>query len=175
MRNNKLLKQIFPLIALLLLLPWPIAYAADVAGGTSDDEVSIEIAEEALKPSFTAWGKAIGSVPAGDLFYIDATNDTADKVVILYLSNANELINHYTFMNLKIGVYVDSNGEWEPASGSDGKLLPETMLSMRNGQVSFLLSGFAKYKVSVNGGAFYCTNANNDDGGLSPQLFLEVN
>ncbi len=173
MKNKKLLKWIFPLIALGLLLPWPVAYAADVAGGTSKDEVRIEIAEETL-PNFTAWGKAIGGVPAGDLFYIDATSDTADKVVTLYLSNVDELINHYTFMNLKIGIYVDSNGEWEPAIGSNGELIPETILSMRNGQVSFLMPGFAKYKVSVNGGAFYCTNANNDDGGLSPQLFLEV-
>jgi len=175
MKNKKLVKWIFPLIALGLLLPWPVAYAADVAGKTSEDEVRIEIAEEALKPSFTAFGKTIGGVPAGDLFYIDATNDTADKVVILYLSNVDELVNHYTFMNLKIGIYVDNNGEWEPAFGSDGELIPETMLSMRNGQVSFLLPGFAKYKVSVNGGAFYCTNSNSDDGGLSPQLFLEVN
>lgn len=172
--RNKWIKRIFPLIAIVLLLPWPVAYTADVAGGTNEDKVRIEIAEETL-PNFTAWGKAIGSVPAGDLFYIDATNDTADKVVILYLSNVDELINHYTFMNLKVGVYIDRDGEWEPACGSDGKLIPETMLSMRNGQVSFLLSGFAKYKISINGGAFYCTNANSDDGGLSPQLYLEVN
>jgi len=173
MKNRKLAKWIFPFISLGLLLPWPVAYAADVAGGTSDDEVRIEIAENV--PNFTAWGKAIGGVPAGDLFYIDATSDTADKIVTLYLSNVDELINHYTFMNLKIGVYVDSNGEWEPAFGSGGEFIPETILSMRNGQVSFLLPGFAKYKVSVNGGAYYCTNANDDDGSLSPQFFLEVN
>jgi hypothetical protein len=174
MRNNRLLKRIFPFIALLLLLPWPVAYATDVAGVTNKERVRIEIAQETV-PNFTAYGRAIGSVPAGDLFYIDTTNDTADKVVILYLTNADGLINHYTFMNLKIGVYVDSNGEWEPANGSDGELIPETMLSMRNGQVSFLLPGFAKYKVSINGGAYYCTNPNDDDGGLSPQLYLEVN
>ena len=174
MKNKKLAKWIFPLICLSLLLPWPVAYAADVAGGTNNDEVRIEIAEDL--PEFTAWGRAVGSVPAGDLFYIDATSDTADKVVTLYLSNVDELISHYTFMNLKVGVYVDSNGEWEPAFGSNGKPLPEIMmLSMRNGQVSFLLPGFAKYKVSVNGGAFYCINPNDEDGGLSPQLFLEVN
>jgi len=175
MKSKRFLKWIFPFIALGLLLPWPVAYAADVVGGTNEDKVRIEIADETLKPNFTAWGRAIGSVPAGELFYIDATNNTADKVVILSLTNANELINHYTFMNLKVGIYVDSNGEWEPACGSDGKLIPETMLSMRNGQVSFLLSDFAKYKISINGGAFYCTNANSDDGGRSPQLYLEVN
>lgn len=174
MKSKKLLKLIFPLIALGLLLPWPVAYAADATGGIGEDEVRIEIAEETI-PNFTACGKAIGGVPYGDLFYIDATNDTADKVVTLYLTNADELINHYTFMNLRIGVYVDSSGEWEPAFSSNGELIPEAILSMRNGQVGFLLPGFAKYKVSVNGGAFYCTNANEGEGGLSPQLFLEVN
>lgn len=172
MKNKKLAKWIFPLICLGLLLPWPVAYAADVAGGTSEDEVRVEAAQENV-PDFTVWGKAIGGVPAGDLFFIDATSDTADKIVILYLANADELVSHYTFMNLKIGVYVDNNGEWEPAFGSNGEVVPQTILSMRNGQVSFLLPGYAKYKVTIDGGAYYCTNAN-DDGGLSPQLFLEV-
>jgi hypothetical protein len=168
-----IIKWIFPLIALVLLLPWPVAYATDVAGGTDEDKVRVEIAEENL-PNFNAWGKAIGGVPAGDLFYIDATNEPADRVITLSLTNPDELINHFTFMNLRIGVYAENNGAWEPADGSSGEIVPETILSMQNGQVSFLLSGFAKYKISVNGGAFYCTNAN-DDGGLSPELFLEVN
>jgi len=78
--RNKWIKQIFPLIALALLLPWPVAYAADVAGGTNEDEVRIEIAEETL-PNFTAWGKAIGSVPAGDLFYIDGQAYSRDHAL----------------------------------------------------------------------------------------------
>ena len=33
MRNKKLLKRIFPLIAIAVLLPWPIAFAHDASDG----------------------------------------------------------------------------------------------------------------------------------------------
>jgi len=46
---------------------------------------------------------------------------------------------------------------------------------MRNGQVSFILPGYAKYKVAIDSGCFYCTNANADGSSLSPQFYLEVN
>ncbi len=176
MRNNKMLKRIFPFIALLLLLPWPVAYAYDVVNDTADqDTIRIEIAEDSVKPSFTAFGKAIGGVPPGDLFYIDATNNTADIVTTIYLNNAQDLIGHYTFLILKVGVYVENDGNWEKAYGSNGELISETVLSMRNGQVSFLLPGYANYKVTIDGGSFYCHNASGDDSTLSPQLYLEVN
>lgn len=173
MKNKKLVKWIFPLIALGLLLPWPIAYAADISG--SEETIRIEIAEESVKPSFTAFGKAIGGVPPGDLFYIDATNNAADIVTTIYLNNAQDLIGHYTFLILKVGVYVENDGNWEKAYGSNGELISEIVLSMRNGQVSFLLPGYANYKVTIDGGSFYCHNASGDDSTLSPQLYLEVN
>ncbi|MCK4858894.1 MAG: hypothetical protein KAT58_13050 [candidate division Zixibacteria bacterium] len=176
MRNNKMLKRIFPFIALLLLLPWPVAYAYDVVNDTADqDTIRIEIAEDSVKPSFTAFGKAIGGVPPGDLFYIDATNNPADIVTTIYLNNAQDLIGHYTFLILKVGVYVENDGNWEKAYGSNGELISEIVLSMRNGQVSFLLPGYANYKVTIDGGSFYCHNASGDDSTLSPQLYLEVN
>lgn len=176
MRNNKMLKRIFPFIALLLLLPWPVAYAYDVVNDTAEqDTIRIEIAEDSVKPSFTAFGKAIGGVPPGDLFYIDATNNTADIVTTIYLNNAQDLIGHYTFLILKVGVYVENDGNWEKAYGSNGELISEIVLSMRNGQVSFLLPGYANYKVTIDGGSFYCHNASGDDSTLSPQLYLEVN
>ncbi len=176
MRNNKMLKRIFPFIALLLLLPWPVAYAYDVVNDTADqDTIRIEIAEDSVKPSFTAFGKAIGGVPPGDLFYIDATNNTADIVTTIYLNNAQDLIGHYTFLILKVGVYVENDGNWEKAYGSNGELISEIVLSMRNGQVSFLLPGYANYKITIDGGSFYCHNSSGDDSTLSPQLYLEVN
>ena len=172
--RNKWIKRLFPFFALLVLLPWPVAFANSYADDSADqDEVRIEIAEDSVKPNYTAFGSAIGGVNAGDLFYIDATNDTVDIVTTLYLTNAQDLINHYTFMILKVGFYIESNGEWERATGSNGELIPDTILSMRNGQVSFLLPGYAKYKITIDSGSFYCTNAN-DGLGLSPQFYLEV-
>jgi len=174
MNRKRFIKWIFPIIALLLLLPWPVAYAYDVSHA-DQETIRIEVAESSAEPNFTAWGKAIGSVNPSDLFYIDATNNTADIVATLYLTNANELVNHYTSMLLKVGVYVENNGNWEKASNSSGELIPETIISMRNGQVSFLLRGYENYKITINGGCFYCHNADPDRDGISPQLYLEVN
>lgn len=174
--RNKWTKRIFPFIAFLLLLPWPIAYAANVDATASQDPIKIEIAQDSLKPAYTVFGRAIGGVShPGDLFYIDATNNTVDIVATLSLTNAPELINHYRYLLLNVGVYVENGGEWVRASGSNGELIANTIISMRNGQVSFLLPGYAKYKLTIDSGAFYATNVNADESSLAPWFYLEVN
>ncbi|MFC1912471.1 hypothetical protein ACFLXG_04890 [Chloroflexota bacterium] len=172
--KNKWIKRIFPFIALSVLLPWPVAYAFDddTAG---PETVKIEVADESAKPASTVFGQAISGVDAGELFRIDASNNTADIVVTLYLTNAEELVNYYRFIILNVGVYVENNGEWEPACGSDGNQIQSTVLSMKNGQVSFILPGYAQYMISIDSGAFSCRNANADDSSLTPRFNLEVN
>ena len=174
--KNKWIKRFFPIFALLLLAPWPIAYAHDYTNGTADqDTVRLEVAEDAVAPTWTAFGKAIGGVTPGDLFYIDATDNPADIQVTLYITNAHELISCYRNLMLKVGVYAQSDtDEWDKASMSNGELVPETLITLRNGQVSFTLQGCAKYKVTIDGGSFYCTTTNTDSGSLSPQFYLEV-
>lgn len=171
--RNKWLKRLFPYFAFLLLIPWPIAYAFDDAGG--QDGIQIEIADESAKPALTVFGKAIGSVESGELFYIDASGNSADIVATLYLTNPQELIKHYSYLILKVGVYVQTDGEWEKAIGSDGSLISGAVLSMKNGQVSFALPGYANYMVGIDSGALYCTNAGTNGSSLSPQFFLEAN
>ncbi|GAI70735.1 unnamed protein product, partial [marine sediment metagenome] len=91
--RNKWIKRFFPLIVLLLLAPWPVAYAHDISDGVIGEEtVQIEVAETSAQPTWTAFGKAISGVTPGDLFYIDATDNPADIVVTLYITNAQELI-----------------------------------------------------------------------------------
>ena len=176
MRNK--MKWFFSLLSLLLLLPWPVAYAYTYADDTAgQDAVRIEIAETLAAPTWTAFGRAIGGVSTpGDLFYIDATNNAADIVVTLYITNAQELIHCYRYLILKVGVYVESNaGEWEKVSLGNGELIPDTFITIRNAQVSFILPGYAKYKVTIDNGSFYCANANVDEGSLSPQFYLTAN
>ena len=168
--RNKWIKRFFPIIVLLLLAPWPVAYAHtyddDMAG---QDAVQIEVAEASAKPTWTVFGGAIGGVSTpGDLFYIDATDNPADIQVTLYITNANELIGCYRNLILEVGVYAESDtGEWEKAS-------TDTFITMRNGQVSFTLPGYAEYKVTIDGGSFYCTTANSNSSSLSPHFYLEV-
>jgi len=174
--NKKLLRRIFPLIALALLAPWPIAYAHDVSDGVVGEEtVRIEVAEASAQPTWTVFGKAIGGVTPGDLFYIDATDNPADITATLYITNAQELISYYRYLILKVGVYVKSNaGEWEKASMGNGEVIPDTFITMRNGRVSFTLQGYANYKVTIDSGSFNCFSVNGNGGSFSPQFFLEV-
>ncbi|MBA7656460.1 hypothetical protein ES703_64385 [subsurface metagenome] len=167
--RNKWIKRFFPLIVLLLLAPWPVAYAHDVSDGVVGEEtVRVEVAEASAQPTWTAFGKAIGGVTSGDLFYIDATDNPADIQVTLYITNAQELIGCYRNLILEVGVYAESDtGEWEKAS-------TDTFITMRNGQVSFTLPGYAEYKVTIDGGSYYCTTTDIDSGSISPQFYLEV-
>ncbi len=174
--RNKWIKRFFPLIVLLLLAPWPVAYAHDVSDGVVGEEtVRVEVAEASAQPTWTAFGKAIGGVTPGDLFHIDATDNPADIQVTLYITNAQELIGCYRNLILEVGIHTESDtGEWEKASMNNGELIPDTFITMRNGQVSFTLPGYAEYKVTIDGGSFYCTSANTESGSLSPQFYLEV-
>ena len=175
--THRFIKKIFPLLAVLLLTPWPVAYAQSYDGDiTGQDAVLIEVAEASVAPTWTVFGGAIGGVTTpGDLFYINATNNPADITVTLYITNAQELCHCYRYLILKVGAYVEGNaGEWEKTSKGNGELIPDTFITMRNGQVSFTLVGYAKYKLTIDGGSFYSFSTTSDRGSFSPQFYLTV-
>ena len=66
-------------------------------------------------------------------------------------------------------------GKWVRVSGYDSEPTPETFITLRNGYVSFSLYGYARYKITVDGGSFYCLTAAVDSGTLSPKFYLTVN
>lgn len=154
-----------PFLAALLLAPWPVAYAQN-AGGYLPEPGTVQItpAGDTQKPAWSAFGRAIGSVTAGDLFYIDPGDRAADMVVTLYLTNADELAYRYRHLILRAVVYVkNTSGAWEKAAAPDGGLLPDAYITLLNWQASFTLSGPAKIKVAIDGGSasprFYLTAA----------------
>ncbi len=173
--RNKWIKRLFPFL-FVFLLPWPIAHATSVNELTDGGTVRVEVAEPSARPSYTAFGRAIGGVSnPGDLFYIDATNSAAEIKVTLYLTNTQQLIRHYQYLILHTGIYVENGeGEWEKAIASDGEPVPKTIISLHNGRASFLLAGDARYRVSIDSGCFYCHRASADSSSLSPQFSLEV-
>jgi hypothetical protein len=174
--NKRLPKRIFPFIALLLLIPWPVTYGYEASRASAAQElIQITAAETSVQPTWTAFGKAVGGVTAGDLFYIDATDDPADINVTLYLTNTSELVHNYRYLILKVGLYSKvADGDWQKATGSDSKPLTDTFITMRNGQVSFTMPGYAKYKVTIEEGSFYCYGAKANEGNLSPNFYLEI-
>jgi len=164
--TKKLIRRLFPLLCVLLLAPWPVAYAY---GTVSAPEPPVQITVAEATPSMTPFGKAIGSIKPGDLYYVDASNSPADIGVNLYLTNAAELVHHYRYMILKVGVYVQNNaGGWETLS------LPDTYLTMHNGGVSFRLQGYARYRITLDGGSFYCLTTEGENDNLCPRFYLEV-
>jgi len=166
-------KFILPLMAVLLLTPWPVAYAYEnaLAGQVP---IQVEAAETSAAPSWNAFGRAIGGVTTpGDLFYIDATNNPADISVTLHLTNAEELVHYYRYLILNVGVYFQTSvDQWEKATTISGELMPDTYITMRNGAVSFTLPGYAIYKITIDSGSFYSFGTAADGGSASPQFYL---
>ena len=165
-------KLIFLLLASLLLTPWPVAYAYgnNTAGQAP---VQIEAAAPAAAPHWNAYGNAIGGVTPGDLFYIDTGNSTADMPVTLYITNTDELVHYYRYLTLNVGVYVQTGtDQWEKATTGNGELLPDTYITMLNGKVSFTLPGYARYKITIDKGCFYCYGTVTGKSAVSPAFYL---
>ncbi len=174
--RNRFTKFIFPLIVVLLLAPWPVAYAYSYDDAlAAPGAVRIEVAEPSAAPSGNVFRRSVGSITPGDLFYIDATVGTDDIKVTLHLTNAEELYHSYRYLTLEVGVYVENySGGWERASGYDGEPVPETFITLQNGYVSFILGGGARYKVTIDGGSLYCITGSASGGSLSPKFYLTV-
>ena len=168
-------KLILVLLAILLLGPWPVAYAYD-NGMAGDLPIRVEAAEFSAAPGWKIFGGAIGGVTSpGDLFYIDTTDYSSDILVTLYLTNTAELIHYYRYQILDVGVYVQTGAEqWEKATGTDGELIPDTYITMRNANVSFALPAYARYKVTIDSGSFYCISGSPDGSNFSPKFYLTV-
>ncbi len=170
MRN----KIIFLIVAVLLLSPWPVAYAYDT-GTTPEKTAHITAAPPAARPTWSTFRNAIGGVKTpGDLFYIDAADNPADLVATLYLTNTNELTQRFRYMTLQVGIYSRRGDEpWQKITQPDGEPLADLYLTMLNGQVTFTLPGYNQHKITIDGGCFYTQGGNGGDD-LSPKFYLDV-
>jgi len=175
--RNRVIKLIFPAIAILLRAPWPVAYAYSYDGGLSaSGEVRIEAAAPPAAPSARIFGRAVGSIIPGDLFYIDSTGSPADFTVTMHITNTDELIHHYRYMVLRVRTYVENGaGEWVEVTEYDGQPLPETYITLRNGVVELNLHGYGRYKIAIDSGNYRCTAINTDGGNTSPRFYLTTN
>ena len=167
-------KLIFLLLAVSLLTPWPVAYAyGDVLAGNTP--VQIEAAESTATPELNAFGKAIGGVTPGDLFYVDTGNVTVDTTFILYITNTDELARHYRYMTLNVGIYIQTGTDrWEKLTAGEGETLPDTYLTMHNGNVDLTLPGYARYKITIDKGCFYCYGTGTDKNAVLPKFYLAM-
>ncbi len=166
-------KRLVPLLGILLLAPWPAACLYDGAK-PEPEAVKIEAIQPSSAPSWKVYAGVIGGVTSPvDLFYIDITNNAADVLANLYLTNADELSHYYRYMILKVGVYRQTGADWQKAVKSNGEPFPDTYLTMENGRVSFTLPGYARYKVTIDSGSFYCFRTPADGSDISPRFYLD--
>lgn len=154
-------------VLILLLIPCSVAYAYDGAKA-NETSMTIEPADATSAPHIDAFSNAIGGVEAGDLFFIDVSNTPLDTPFTLYMTNVDELVHSYRYMNLNVGIYVQTDtGSWDKFNAITGEPYPDIYLTMQNGLVSFTLPGNAKYKVTVDKGCFRCY-------GVSPGITIEI-
>jgi hypothetical protein len=131
-------------------------------------DIQITPAPQEDAPAATIYGNAIGSITAGDLFFIYTANTTPDITVNLNLTNTDSLVHTLRYMNLEVGIYRENNpGQWEKVQ------LPLTYLTMNNGSVTFDLPGMANYKVTIECGSFKSHPATNQET-AAPAFFLEA-
>lgn len=169
--KNKWIKRFFPLFVFLLLAPWPLAYAYTyISDAATPGTVQVSVPDSSAAPTWTVFGGAIGGVNTpGDIFYLDATGNTVDVQATLYITNAQELIRAYRYLILKVGVYVESDTDtWEGAANAD------TFITLQDAQLTFTLTGDAKYKVTIDSGSFYGRDTNFAGGSVSPNFYLRV-
>lgn len=167
-------KLFFAILAALLLTPWPVAYAYDNALALpTSQSVEVVPAADSAVPQCRVYGNAIGGVTPGDLFYVDSAESSADFPVTLYITNAAELSRCYRYMTLRVGIYARTgDDQWEKMTVDSG--IPETCVTLKNGGASFNLRGLGSYKITIDGGSFYCQTTDADGGSISPNFYLTV-
>ena len=165
---------VFLLVALLLITPWPVAYAyGDGVKGNTMAEVTV--AEPAMMPKWNAYGNAIGSVIPGDLFYVSTSNTTADASFILFIANTDELVQSYRYIMLNIGIYMQMDADiWEKVTPTEYDGSTDTYLTMSNGNVCFTLPGYGSYKITIDRGCFYCYGVANGRSIAVPEFYLTM-
>ena len=126
-------------------------------------------------PAWTPFEGTAGSITAGDLYLIDPRDYTGDLLVNLYLTNADELVHNYSFLNMQVQAYtaITTTPSYTPT-------LQDAYLTMSNGYASFNLPGLTQsdqsYVITIDDGSWYCIDGDDspDDRSLSPSFYIEV-
>jgi len=172
---RKFVTFILVIIIALFFVPRLTSIAYGQANGdVGKQAVTVTAADPSPAPSAEFYGKAIGSVTPGDLFYVDAAGNPADITLNLYITNTGELIHYLRYLTLQVAIYVeDSNGQWIKPQINDEEY-PEIYLTLQNSPVTFTLPGGAHYKVAIDSSCFYCLSASNAGENITPRFYLDA-
>ena len=172
---RKIVTFILIIITVLFFIPRLSSIAYGQANGDDGKQaIQVAAADQSTAPSAEFYGKAIGSVTAGDLFYVDTAGSPADITLSLYITNTGELTHYLRYLTLQVAVYVeDTHGQWIKPQVS-GEEYPEIYLTLQNSPVTFTLPGGPRYKVTIDSGCFYCLSAGNAGDNITPRFYLDA-
>lgn len=164
-------KTIIIIFAIALLTPWPVAFAYD-NGELNPLSCTVSVAPDANQP-FTVYGQMIGSVPTINLFTIDATNRQWDTSATLYITNTADLVKCYRYLIMECQVFLRlEDNSWKEVTSNCASSYQNSIISLRNGHIDFMLQGGGYYMVTIAQGSYYCTNSQADES--TPYFFLEI-
>ena len=176
--KRKTVYMIGALLLLLVITGSVFAYTAttDTASMTlSAQDDYATVADNSSGTTWNVFGNYKGATGSGTLFSITPANGfTADLSASVLLANADELVNAYRVLVLKVSIYSDSSGS---INMSDTVAGPE-YLTLSKGEVSLdieQLGHTAPYHVYLDSG-FYISHGkgagwNSDE---DPVLLLDV-
>ncbi len=140
---------------------------------TTDDNIFVTPAPLENIPVVEFFGNYIGSVHAGDLFYITANESVLDISANLYITNTDELAKALRYFIVKVGIYVqDASGQYQRVTMIDENVIPDTYITLENGTVNFQLPGMANYKITIESGSYKSFPSTGID--ITPQFYMEA-
>ncbi|MHA1632559.1 MAG: hypothetical protein ACTSXC_07130 [Candidatus Freyarchaeota archaeon] len=112
---------------------------------------------------------AVGYVTNGSLYGINVS-DTGRYMITIFLTNVDELVQAYSYLNLNVTIYnaTITNENWS----TEGKPLDSQWLTLANGRVILYVDNCLHYLVKIDDGVFYCISTK--EGSLSPKLYVMV-
>lgn len=102
-----------------------------------------------------------------NLLYKIKTADTGRYMVIIFITNVDELIHAYGYLNLNITIY-NSDSSWTKNTKEDSG-----WITLMSGHVTLFVEGNNYYVIGVPDGVFYCINAS-DSNNLVPRFYIMV-
>lgn len=162
-------KYVLVLIA-ALVFAFTFTPYAHAFSGYNNESIKIKAAPPADTAGMTILGGAVCSVTPGDLFYIENADPEREIRAYLYLTNASELTSCLRNLILVTNVYVESpEDNWQKIADE-----PAGILTLQNSPTNFILSGYSRYKISVDSGSYSCWPFNTRQSACAPNLYLTI-
>jgi len=139
--------------------------AVTPVGGTAPEEGWVH---GGTPPSWDPIEGVAGSITGGDLYYINPGDYNGRLLVTLYVTNVPELAGCYSYLNMKVQAY-----KYDTTSNSYSTENLDLYLTLTNGYVSFILEP-GIHVITIDGGSWYCFDADAEGGSLSPSFYIEV-